>query len=123
MLATERPAVRPDAFELIAKNAHYEFILLHHEGRWCAAAKGNGVLFLIPEISERALMGMVDRAEAIRRLGVIAASVEQGWGGVGQWFADRDLLIDGAPFRCPTCGDLYCEDDHGLEVDLSEFPA
>jgi hypothetical protein len=113
-VTNSEPRVASIAFdhsELIAQNEHYKFLIICHEGRWCGAALGAGTLFLFPEISEAHELGMRNKTEAVRRVGAIAGDVVQGFGGVGDWLAAPELLIDPEQVRC-TCGLLYCEQEH-----------
>lgn len=115
---------------LIASNRHgYRFLVGRISGgggdRWVGYSVSrldDGRLFacFFPQVSEGHVMGLRDRATAIRLTGAVALDSEEGFGGVDRWFVGPELRGDPADFRCPDCGEIHlgaCEPDDFREGD------
>lgn len=95
----------------VGMNSHYLLGVGRVGDYWAGYAIGGGMIFFL-HINTGHQLGLVDQAEAIRRVGAIAQDVAQGYGGIEEWFVPEDLRGDPERYRCRTCGEVCCGDDH-----------
>jgi hypothetical protein len=101
----------------------YTFCVGLVSGCWLGYARTGGGLFLMSEIATGHQLGIVDRDEAIRRVGALAQDPENAYGGIDLWFVAEDLRGDPEAYRCAECGRVCCDGDHEDDgFDHEEYP-
>lgn len=111
----------------IGENDHgYCFAVGMIHGRWHGFAVGileNGekMVFFLPGISEGHLLGVSDRARAIKLTGAIAQSSEHGYGGIERWFVPEELQGKPEDFICEGCQSVGCSGDCFDDYGFDEF--
>ncbi len=90
----------------------YSFAVGRVLDRWLGYAIGGGGIFFFAGVADGPLLGLIDRDEAIRRVGAIARDDAQGFGGVAAWSVPEDLRGDPERYRCPVCDEVCCGADH-----------
>ena len=100
----------------VGRNSHgYTFHVGLLSGYWLGYAQGAETIFLFPGIRTGHQLGILDRDEAIRRVGAIAQDPASGYGGIEEWSVEESLRGDPAAYLCPVCDEVCCGEDHSDE--------
>lgn len=119
--------IQIEELTLLASNSHWRFCVGRVGGRWLGFALGDledGQQFMnvFHQVAQGCELGLPDRDEAIRLTTAIAWDPNSDFGRVNEWYCLAEMRGDPEDYRCPTCEEVGCKEDHADDYIEIDYP-